>query len=380
MKPILPGATIGVLGGGQLGRMVAMAARNLGYRVNALDPDPQCAARGVVDETITATFDDELAAAWLARRCDVVTLEIEKIAIPVLDAAAARAPVRPGAEILAMVQDRGRQKQWLADHGFPLGRWRRCADAASVAATCAEYGDQAFVKATFGGYDGRGQVEVRDAAGAATAFADLGGVPVVVEAALPLDLELSVMVARRPSGEVAVFPPSLNHHEQRILAWSVLPAPLPAPLLAQAEEIARGIALASRIEGVLAIELFVSNGRILVNELAPRPHNSFHATERGTVTSQFEQLVRAVCDLPLGDTRVTTPTAIVNLLGDAWLGLRPPDLAGALALPGVRLHLYGKSDARPGRKMGHLSAIGATPEEAVATARRAEAVLLGRVG
>ena len=377
MKPILPGGTLGLLGGGQLGRMVAMAARALGYRVHALDPDPNCPARGVVDETIVAPFDDELAAAWLARRCDVVTLEIEKIALPVLEAAAQRTFVRPGATVLGMVQDRGRQKRWLTDHGFPVGPWRACDSAAEVAQACHDYGDQAFVKACFGGYDGRGQVHVTHAAEAADAFDALGRVPVVVEKALALDVELSVMVARRPSGEIRAFPPSLNHHEDRILAWSVLPAPLPAPLLARAEAIAREIALASRIEGVLAIEMFVIDGDLKVNELAPRPHNSFHATERGTVTSQFEQLVRAVCDLPLGDTAVVQPTAIVNLLGDLWLGPQPPDLAAALALPGVRLHLYGKTDARPGRKMGHLSAIGATPAEAIAQARRAEGVLRG---
>lgn len=378
MKPVLPGGTLGLLGGGQLGRMVAMAARSLGYRVHALDPDPNCPARGVVDETIVAPFDDELAAAWLARRCDVVTLEIEKIALPVLEAASARAPVRPGAAVLGMVQDRGRQKRWLTDHGFPVGPWRRCDDARSVAAACADFDHHAFVKACFGGYDGRGQVVVHNAAEAAEAFDLLGADAVVVEKALPLDLELSVMVARRPSGEIRVFPPSLNHHEQRILAWSVLPAPLPGALLARAEEIARDVAVACQIEGVLAIELFLIDGELKVNELAPRPHNSFHATERGTATSQFEQLVRAVCDLPLGDTAVVRPTAIVNLLGDLWLEEAPPDIAGALSLAGVRLHLYGKTDARPGRKMGHLSAIGATPAEAIAQAQRAEAVLRRR--
>ncbi len=378
---ILPGRTIGILGGGQLGRMTAIAARNLGYGVHVLDPDPACPARGVADLTITAPFDDELAAAWLARGVDVVTLEIEKLGRPAMRAAAERAPVRPGWQVLEIIQDRGHQRQWLADHGLPQGPWRSCDDAETTAAACAALGHDNFVKSRFGGYDGKGQARVRSAEDASRAFAAVG--PNVVEQALPLVAELSVMVARRPSGETVVFPPALNHHVDQILEWSAIPAPLPAAVLDAAEEIARSIAGAIGLEGLLAIELFLlPDGVLLVNELAPRPHNSFHATERATATSQFEQHVRAVCDLPLGNTALVQPCAIANLLGDLWVGRdgKPatPDFGAALAIPGVRLHLYGKADARPGRKMGHLSATGATPEEATARVLRAQSVLVPR--
>jgi 5-(carboxyamino)imidazole ribonucleotide synthase len=370
---IAPGRIIGILGGGQLGRMTAIAARSMGYGVHTLDPDPTCPARGVADRTITAPFDDELAAAWLAHGCDVVTLEIEKIALGSLRAAAERAPLRPGADILEIVQDRGRQRAWLAKHGLPQGPWTVAEDDSALRAAAATHGHDAFAKARFGGYDGRGQVRIVDPATAAGAFAVLG--PAVVEAALPLEAELSVMVARRPSGEVVVFPPALNHHEQRILAWSAIPAPLPAAVLARAEEMGREIARAIALEGVLAIELFLlADGVLLVNELAPRPHNSFHATERACATSQFEQHVRAICDLPLGSTAIREPTAIANLLGDLW-SAGEPDFAAVLAIPGVKLHLYGKTDARPGRKMGHLSAVASTPGGAAELALHAAGLL-----
>jgi 5-(carboxyamino)imidazole ribonucleotide synthase len=372
VKPILPGQTIGILGGGQLGRMMAMAARSLGYGVHAFDPDPACAAKGVVDQCLTASFSDELAAAWFARGVSVVTLEIEKVSLPVLEAAAKYAPVRPGASVLGMVQDRGRQKSWLAQNGLPLGPWRLATSDAELRESVRVLGGRCFVKSCHGGYDGRGQVEVRSAQEAEGAWVALGEKPCVVEAELTLQTELSVMVARRPSGEVVVFPPALNHHEERILAWSVIPGPLPGHVVEKAMDLARTIAGGMHLEGLLAIEMFLlPDGELLVNELAPRPHNSFHATERACHTSQFEQAVRAVCDLPLGSTEVVTPTAIANLLGDLWLGERPPDFDAALRIPGVRLHLYGKSDARPGRKMGHLSAVGSTPDEAVRKARLA---------
>jgi 5-(carboxyamino)imidazole ribonucleotide synthase len=243
----------------------------------------------------------------------------------------------------------------------------------------AAIGGAAFAKLCTGGYDGRGQARLAVPDEAERAWHAIGERPCVVERALDLEAELSVMVARRPGGEMAVYPPALNHHEQRILDWSVLPGPIPPPVAARATELARGIAEAIGVEGLLAIELFLTRGgELLVNELAPRPHNTFHATERACVTSQFEQHVRAVCDLPLGSTEVVRPAAIVNLLGDLWSGDAPPRLDRALAIPGVRVHLYGKRGARPGRKMGHLSAIGATAEEAVETVRRAKAALTER--
>jgi len=278
--------------------------------------------------------------------------------------------LRPGAAILEVVQHRGRQKRWLADHGFPIGDYREVSSVADVEAAAHDLGPL-LVKASHGGYDGRSQARVDDATQASDAWSALGGRPAVAERLLDLDSELSVMVARRPSGAVAVYPPAFNVHERQILAWSVLPAPLPPRIVQQAEEIARGIAESFQLEGILAVEMFILRDEtLLVNELAPRPHNSFHETEVACSTSQFEQLVRAACDLPLGDTRALRPGAIFNLFGELWTN-GPPRFEAALSQPGVRLHLYGKRGARPGRKMGHLSAIGDTSEDALARVRAA---------
>jgi 5-(carboxyamino)imidazole ribonucleotide synthase len=364
MATIPPRSTIGILGGGQLGRMAAMAARTLGYNVHVLDPDANCAAAGVADRVVAAKFDDADGAAELARHCDVVTLEIEQIGADALAAALRHAPVRPSPAILRVIQDRGSQKRWLTDNGIPIGEYRDVRSEDDLARAHQDLG-ALFVKTCRGGYDGRSQARVPTAADVAPAWTSLGGLPSVAEQALDLDVELSVMVARRPSGDVVVYPPALNYHERQILTWSVLPAPLPPAVLEQAAEIARAIALAFGLEGILAVEMFLlRDGTLLVNELAPRPHNSFHETEVACATSQFEQLVRAVCDLPLGDPAALRPGAIVNLFGELWESGSPP-FAAALAHPGVRLHLYGKRGARPGRKMGHLSATGATPAEAL---------------
>jgi 5-(carboxyamino)imidazole ribonucleotide synthase len=370
VTPITPGATIGILGGGQLGRMTAIAARSMGFFVHVLDPDPDCPAKPVSDRCITASFDDADAAADLARHCDVVTLEIEQIGVDALAAAARHVPVRPGASVLSIIQDRSLQKRWLRDRHHPLGDYRDIASAADIEAAVDDLGP-VIVKATRGGYDGRSQVRVTAREDAAAAWQALGSRPAVAERTLDLKHELSIMVARRPSGDIAVYPASLNHHERLALAWSVMPAPLPEMVIAQATHIARDIAASLEVEGLLAVELFVTtDDRLLVNELAPRPHNSFHQTEAACATSQFEQLVRAVCDLPLGDPTVLRPAAIVNLFGDLWHD-GAPKFERALREPGVRLHLYGKRAARPGRKMGHLSATGSTSEKALACAREA---------
>jgi 5-(carboxyamino)imidazole ribonucleotide synthase len=371
MTEIAPGGTIGILGGGQLGRMTALAARSMGYRVHALDPDPECPAKPVVDRCITARFDDADAAAELARHCDVITLEIEQIADASLAAASAHAPVRPGAGVLGIVRDRGQQRAWLASQGFPQG-------AHAMVSTLEELDDAAarlgplFVKATFGGYDGRSQARVPRREDAAQAWASLGGRAAVAERALDLDAELSVLVARTPSGRTAVYTPARNHHEKQVLAWASLPGEFDPQLEQRATALATAIADAIGLEGILAVEMFVTrDGELLVNELAPRPHNSYHTSEPACATSQFEQLVRAVCDLPLGSTDVLRPGAIVNIFGDLWRGDSAPRWPLALDEAHVRLHLYGKASARPGRKMGHLSATGATPAEALDRARRA---------
>ena len=372
---IEPGATIGILGGGQLGRMTGMAARSLGYDVHVLDPDANCPASAIASRTIAARFDDADAAASLAERCAVVTLEIEQIGTAALAAVAARTPLRPGAAAVHVIQDRIRQKRWLADNGFPVGAFRAVGSRDESVAAFEALGRSIF-KSTSGGYDGRGQVRVASADGAADAWSALGGRPCLVEQVLDIEVEISMLVARRPSlgttePECVVFPPARNHHEHGILDWSILPATTPDATARRADDVARGIARTLGVEGLIAVELFVlRDGRLLVNELAPRPHNTFHATERGCATSQFEQLVRAVCDLPLGSTEMLRPSAIANLLGDLWEH-GTPDFAASLAVPAVRLHLYGKASARPGRKMGHLSAVGATGEDAVQRVLRA---------
>jgi 5-(carboxyamino)imidazole ribonucleotide synthase len=390
---LLPGATIGIFGGGQLGRLTAMAARSMGYRIHVLDPDPGCPARFVVDQCVEADWTDAQEAARLARGCDVVTLEIEQISLASMDAAAGFAPVRPSRAILAIIQDRIEQKDWLLRNGFPVGKYRAVRSLDELREAVIALGGKCFCKSATGGYDGRGQGKVGFSADRSPeaveaeirgAWEALGRGPGVVEQAIDLDREISILVARSPNGEVKVYPAALNHHDQQILAWSVLPAPLPAAMAAEAKQLAETIADTFLLEGILAVELFVTkDDRILVNELAPRPHNSYHASERACVTSQFEQLVRAVCNLPLGDADVVQPCAIANLLGDLWLsagpqkttGARVPHFDRALAVPGVRLHLYEKLRPRKGRKMGHLSAVASTPEEAVALVLKAAALL-----
>lgn len=368
---IEPGALIAILGGGQLGRMTAMAARTMGYRVRVMDPEEKCPASFVVDETIVGKWDDEDAAKRLARGAAAVTLEIEQIGVDALREVAELAPLRPGVEPVRIIQDKTLQKTWLAENGFPVGPFRVVRSEFELRSAVEELGGRVYLKIGRGGYDGRGQARIgMDAPltpqSIADAWTSVGGRHSVAEQALLLDYEISVMAARNPSGEVRSFPAARNHHENQILAWSVLPAGLSPELEARAEKLAAEIIAKLGIEGLLCVELFVTKqGRLLVNELAPRPHNSYHQSERGCVTSQFEQLVRTTCNLPLGETTLITPCAIVNLLGDIWL-TSSPNLAAALTVPGVRLHLYEKRAAKMGRKMGHLSAVGATADEALA--------------
>ncbi|MGA8111013.1 MAG: ATP-grasp domain-containing protein, partial [Acidobacteriaceae bacterium] len=307
MTPILPGSTIGILGGGQLGRMVAMAARSLGYRIQVMDPDPSCPARFVVDACFEGSWNDAHAAANLARGSDVVTLEIEQVSLESLEAAARFAPVRPSAELLRVIQNRIRQKEWLRERGFPLGPWHAARSEQDLAEAVSKLGGRCFVKSAEGGYDGRSQAKLGfgDATTPAEAWRLLGQKPCVVEQALDLELEISVMVARSPRGETKSFPSATNHHEHQILAWSVIPSLVSPAFEARAQKLGCEIADSFTLEGLLAIEMFLTaSGELLVNELAPRPHNSYHASERACVTSQFEQCVRAVCDLPLGDVSV----------------------------------------------------------------------------
>jgi 5-(carboxyamino)imidazole ribonucleotide synthase len=294
--------------------MTAMAARSLGYRVQVMDPDPSCPARFVVDACFEGTWDDARAAANLARGCDVVTLEIEQVAVACLEAAQKYAPVRPGPALMRMVQDRILQKNWLQDHGFPVGEFLAARTEEELVQALRGFAGPCFVKSARGGYDGRSQVKTGFETTAKSsedegreAWALLGKAPCLVEKAVPLAQEISVMVARRPSGQVVSFPSAANHHENQILAWSVLPSSIAPELELQAQQMARDLAEQLTLEGLLAVEMFLTtDGRLLINELAPRPHNSYHASERACVTSQFEQAVRAVCDLPLIMSRSLT--------------------------------------------------------------------------
>lgn len=377
---IQPGGLLAILGGGQLGRMAAMAARTMGYRVRVMDPEAACPASFVADEVVVGRWDDVAAARRLATGADAVTLEIEQIGVDALAEVARLAPLRPGVEPIRIIQDKTLQKPWLADNGFPVGPFRVVHSKEELLEAVPALGGRVFLKIGRGGYDGRGQARIGfDAPATSTSIADawneIGARAAVAEQALDLDFEISVMAARNPSGEVRTYPAARNHHENQILAWSVIPAGIDAALEARAESIAAEIIAKLGVEGLLCVEFFITrNGELFVNELAPRPHNSYHQSERGCVTGQFEQAVRAACNLPLGDTSLITPAAIVNLLGDLWLD-HAPNFAAALAVPGVRLHLYEKHTPRAGRKMGHLSATGASAEQALDRVLKAKQLL-----
>lgn len=367
MSMILPGATIGFLGGGQLARMAAIAARELGYGVRVLDPDPACSARGVADMQYVAGFDDVDAARELARSSAVVSYEIERIAPAVLSAVSDEALLRPGAHALLVVQDREVQKRWLTERGFQLGDWSVASDPRELAAAVAAVGAPCFIKAARGGYDGRSQVRGLPGDDATALWRAVGETRCVVERELTLAAECSVLVARRPSrGEVVVYPVARNWHVENILDTSVFPSGLPAAIEHEAQRIACSLARELNIEGLLVVECFVTtDGRVLINELAPRPHNTFHHAEVACTVGQFEQYIRAICDLPLGQVRLTQPAALANLLGDLWHGGRSPAFDAALAVPGLQLHLYAK-EHREKRKIGHLVAHGETAPEALA--------------
>lgn len=368
--------TLGILGGGQLSRMTALFARQLGYRVHALDPNANCAVAPLVDRMIVAPFTDEVAAAQLADGCDVVTLDLEHVPASLLSAISKRTKVRPGAHALHVIQDRGRQKQWLSDHGFPVGPFRVAEGAKELGDALRELPGSCFVKAARGGFDGRGQSKASLHSDPAQVLAEVGAERVSVELGLTLKAELSVLVARRPSGDAVVYPAALNHHESGILAYSLLPAPLPERIVATASRIALDVTRALDIVGLCAVEMFLlADDTLLINELAPRPHNSYHGSDRACETGQFEQHVRAVFDLPLGPVDIVRPTAMANLLGEVWLGAQPPCFQRALEISGVRAQLYGKGTPKPGRKLGHLTAIGSNVEQALERVQRAQAAL-----
>lgn len=377
---ILPPATLGVLGGGQLGRYFVLAAHELGYRTLVLDPDPRSVAGVLAGEHLRAAYDDPEALARVAGSCAAVTTEFESVPADALARLAERVPVRPMAAAVAICQNRSAEKAFLSQHGIPHAPWadihseRDCED-------CDAALFPGILKLARLGYDGKGQARVADREQLRAAFRELGGRHCVLELQLALAAELSVVLARDAAGNIRCFPAAENRHRHGILDRSTVPVPDPlAQLAAQAGTLAAEVAAQMDYVGTLAVELFVADGRLIVNEIAPRPHNSGHYTLDACRTNQFEQQVRVLCGLPLGDATAHSAAVCVNLFGELWLpnqwtGPREPNWNRLLELPGLRLHLYGKDEARPGRKMGHFTVIGHDAEEAGRTAALARAAI-----
>ena len=368
---IAPPATIGMLGGGQLGRYALVAARQMGFRTTVLEPDPHAPAGRVADEHIVAEYDDEQALHRLGTECAVVTTEFENPPAAALEALARRTRVAPSASAVSIAQDRIREKRFLTDAGLPVGPYA----VVETADADPDITYPAMLKTARLGYDGKGQRLVHDASEMRAAWRLLGSVPCVLETALDLETEVSIVVARTAGGAFAAYPVAENTHVDGILDLTVVPAAVDPALADRANGLGLAIADALDYVGVLAVEFFVVDGALLVNELAPRPHNSGHWTLDVAQTSQFEQQIRAVCGLPLGDTTMSRPgAAMVNLLGDRWHD-GEPDWARALERSGTALHLYGKAAARSGRKMGHLNAWADTAQEAALAAEAARRAL-----
>jgi 5-(carboxyamino)imidazole ribonucleotide synthase len=375
---ILPGAVVGVLGGGQLGRMFTLQARTMGYGVVVLDPDPQSPAGAVADRHICALYDDEQALADLGASCAAITTEFENVPATALDTLARTAVVRPPVQTVATAQDRIAEKSFLQVHGIPTARFHPVRDRAEVKTAVASVGLPALLKTSRLGYDGKGQAAVEHESDALAAFLGFKEVPCVLERRLTLERELSVVLARGADGDVASFPVGENRHRDGILETTVVPARVSDSLTREAAELATGLAEELEYIGVLGVELFVADGgKLLVNEIAPRPHNSGHYTMDACSADQFEQQLRALCGLPLAQPWLMSPVAMVNLLGDLWTD-GEPRWEEALRRPGVRLHLYGKAEARPGRKMGHLNCLGTNPDRALATALETREALRSR--
>jgi len=370
-----PGATIGVLGGGQLGRMMAVVARQMGYRIIVLDPSPRCPTAQVSDGVVVGALDDLDAAKHLASQVDVITLDTEHVPADVLTALEAIVPVRPNAAVLRTIQDRLVQKQFLDRIGLPQAAW---AVADDVHAALAKVGRPAILKVRRAGYDGKGQVRIGPGDDPEASLARLRGEPAVAEEVVAFTRELSVILARGLDGQIRIYPVAENVHRRHILHTTRVPAPLPAARRAEAEAMAVAVAEALGHVGVMAVEMFeLAGGRLLVNEIAPRTHNSGHYTYGACATSQFEQHIRAVCGVPLGDPRALTGAVMVNLIGDLW-SQGPPAWQDVLARPEARLHLYGKDAPAPGRKLGHVVLLDEDPDRALATAEALIATLRSR--
>jgi 5-(carboxyamino)imidazole ribonucleotide synthase len=377
--PILPGAAIGVLGSGQLGRMFAIAARRMGYRVHTFSPDQDTPTGQVADVEVMASYDDLDAVSDFARHVAVVTFEFENVPAPTAEAAARCAPVRPSGSVLHTTQQRIREKSFLTNAGLPVTPYREVRSLEGLKRALANLGCPAVLKTAAFGYDGKGQFRIESDAPdhVAGAWAAIGKQEAVLEAFIDFDREISVVAARGEDGQFVHYGAIENQHSRHILDVSIAPARVSGRVAQEAVDLARCVLERLDVVGVLCVEFFVAHDEsLLISELAPRPHNSGHLTVDACVTSQFEQQLRAVCGLRLGSTDMHRPAAMANLLGDLWAN-GEPDWPAACAFPGVKLHLYGKLEPRPGRKMAHLTALNHAPEEAYRTVLAARNSLLG---
>lgn len=366
---ILPGSTLGMLGGGQLGRMFTIAARTMGYEVVVLDPDKESPAGKLATTHICAEYSDQAALDQIAKSCDAVTTEFENVPASTLEALAKTCPVRPGAKAVTIAQDRIHEKNFLKDNGFSTAPFAVIHSLEELKEGIKKIGTPAILKVSRFGYDGKGQFGINAESDAEKAWETLQGEACVLEQRMPLDIEVSVVLARGLEGEVTTYPVSENIHEEGILDVSVVPARIDNELESKVLDMAKQIAIALDYVGIMAVEFFISNGELLVNEIAPRPHNSGHYTLDACVTDQFEQQVRAVCGLPLGETTLLSPVVMINMLGDIWHDGRAPKWQKLLDHPNVKLHLYGKREARPGRKMGHFNVIAENIDDALTLAK-----------
>ena len=375
-EPILPGASIGVLGSGQLGRMFAIAARRMGYRVHTYSPDLDTPTGQIADLEVVASYDDLDSVASFARRVSVVTFEFENVPAPTAQAAASCAPVRPSGAILHTTQQRIREKAFLKSAGLPMTPYREVHTPQDLDEAVAELGLPAVLKTAAFGYDGKGQFLIRSRDQLAEAWSAIGRQEAVLEAFIDFEREISVVAARGEDGQFVHYGAIENQHCRHILDLSIAPARVSPQVASEAVEIARCVLERLGVVGVLCVEFFVTrDGKLLINELAPRPHNSGHLTVDACVTSQFEQQLRAVCGFPLGSTAMHRPAAMANILGDQWSN-GEPDWRAACSFPDVKLHLYGKLEPRPGRKMGHMTALNHNAEEAYRTVLKARESLM----
>ena len=379
-KSILPGAVVGILGGGQLGRMLAIAARRMGYRVHAFEPLPDCPAGQICDLEVNASYEDTAALEKFAAGVDVISLEFENIPLSALHTVSAIRRVRPSAEVLHTCQNREREKTFLRSQGFPCAPFAVVDSAAALRVALGEIGTPAVLKTADFGYDGKGQMKLEAGADADAVWQRFAAPRGVLEKWIPFQAELSVVCARGLDGSCVPFPVAENIHRAHILDVAIVPARFPSAVLESASRLACEITRVLDVTGLLAVELFLTTeGDLLVNELAPRPHNSGHFTFDACVTSQFEQQLRAVCGLPLGSPDLLRPVVMWNLLGDLWAN-GTPEWEKILRDPRAKLHLYGKSAARPGRKMGHVCVLADSSEDALAAIEGMRAGLEPRGG